>query len=364
MIADPGIPAGRELAVLAEEGGNTLGWKLEFLVDRKAFLEQIVESQRYVVIGAIAALLIIIQASIFISYNIALPIRNMSRTCQEINENRGGYRSYRFEAVRRRDEIGQLATTFELLLKNMDNYTKMEYTSRMSAALAHEIKNPIAGIRSGIQLLQGRAAKEGDRMLCESMIREIDRVTALITDLFTLSVKKDSVRELTALEPILRELELFYVKGLKQQGISFFAEVEGEPEAWLNGNELRQILHNLIGNSVKAIGKGQEGVIRLTARTAGSSQGSGEKRPGRLAEITLTDNGCGMTPEELERAMEPFYTKSVNGIGLGLAIVKKLVEQNRGILELESAPGAGTRVRLCFETKSLEEPEKHTGQES
>ena len=212
VIADPGIPAGRELAVLAEEGGNTLGWKLEFLVDRKAFLEQMVESQRYVVIGAIAALLIIIQASIFISYNIALPIRNMGRTCQEINENRGGYRSYRFEAVRRRDEIGQLATTFELLLKNMDNYTKMEYTSRMSAALAHEIKNPIAGIRSGIQLLQGRAAKEGDRMLCESMIREIDRVTALITDLFTLSVKKDSVRELTALEPILRELELFYVR--------------------------------------------------------------------------------------------------------------------------------------------------------
>lgn len=362
VIADPGIAARREMAVLAEEGGNALGWKLEFLVDRKAFLEQVVENQRYVVIGAIAALLIIIQASIFISYNIALPIRNMSRTCQEINENRGGYRSYRFEAVRRRDEIGQLATTFELLLKNMDNYTKMEYTSRMSAALAHEIKNPIAGIRSGVQLLQGRAAKEGDRMLCGSMIREIDRVTALITDLFTLSVKKDSVRELTALEPILRELELFYVKGLKQQGISFFAEVEGEPEAWLNGNELRQILHNLIGNSVKAIGKGQEGVIRLTARTADSPQGSREERPGRRAEITLTDNGCGMTPEELERAMEPFYTKSVNGIGLGLAIVKKLVEQNKGFLELKSVPGAGTRVRLCFEAQRLEEQGEHAGQ--
>ena len=362
VIADPGIAARREMAVLAEEGGNALGWKLEFLVDRKAFLEQVVESQRYVVIGAIAALLIIIQASIFISYNIALPIRNMSRTCQEINENRGGYRSYRFEAVRRRDEIGQLATTFELLLKNMDNYTKMEYTSRMSAALAHEIKNPIAGIRSGVQLLQGRAAKEGDRMLCGSMIREIDRVTALITDLFTLSAKKDSVRELTALEPILRELELFYVKGLKQQGISFFAEVEGEPEAWLNGNELRQILHNLIGNSVKAIGKGQEGVIRLTARTADSPQGSREERPGRRAEITLTDNGCGMTPEELERAMEPFYTKSVNGIGLGLAIVKKLVEQNKGFLELKSVPGAGTRVRLCFEAQRLEEQGEHAGQ--
>ena len=69
--------------------------------------------------------------------------------------------TYRFDAVRRRDEIGQLATTFELLLKNMDNYTKMEYTSRMSATLAHEIKNPIAGIRSGIQVLKGRVERPG-----------------------------------------------------------------------------------------------------------------------------------------------------------------------------------------------------------
>ena len=50
----------------------------------------------------------------------------------------------------------------------MDNYTKMEYTSKMSATLAHEIKNPIAGIRSGIQLLKGRAAKESDKMLCRA----------------------------------------------------------------------------------------------------------------------------------------------------------------------------------------------------
>ena len=60
--------------------------------------------------------------------------------------------------------------------------------------------------------------------------------------------------------------------------------------------------------------------------------------------------------------MEPFYTKSVNGIGLGLAIVKKLVEQNKGFLELKSVPGAGTRVRLCFEAQRLEEQGEHAGQ--
>ena len=70
----------------------------------------------------------------------------------------------------------------------------------MSATLAHEIKNPIAGIRSGIQVLKGRVERPGDQMLCDSMIKEIDRVTSLITNLFTLSVKKDSRKEKVFLE--------------------------------------------------------------------------------------------------------------------------------------------------------------------
>lgn len=202
---------------LTNETGNKLGWKLEFLIDGKTFGEEILEKQNYVVVGAIASLLIIIQASIFISHNITRPIRSMSSTCREINKNKGNYRNYRFESVKRKDEIGQLAVTFESLLRNMDNYTKMEYTSKMSATLAHEIKNPIAGIRSGIQLLKDRAAKEGDRMLCESMIKEIDRVTALIMNLFTLSVKKESPKELISFEKVIGEIAMIYSKGDRVQ---------------------------------------------------------------------------------------------------------------------------------------------------
>ena len=85
---------------LTNEGVNKLGWKLEFLIDEKMFEEEILEKQNYVVIGAIASLLIIIQASIFISHNITRPIRSMSSTCREINKNKGNYRSYRFEIGR------------------------------------------------------------------------------------------------------------------------------------------------------------------------------------------------------------------------------------------------------------------------
>ena len=320
---------------LTNEGANKLGWKLEFLIDENLFEEEILEKQNYVVIGAIASLLIIIQASIFISHNITRPIRSMSSTCREINKNKGNYRSYRFESVKRKDEIGQLAVTFESLLRNMDNYTKMEYTSKMSATLAHEIKNPIAGIRSGIQLLKGRAAKESDKMLCESMIKEVDRVTTLIMNLFTLSVKKESPKELISFEKVIGEIAMIYSKGAEGQGVVMETAVEEGLTGYLN--EFRQIAHNLISNSIKSVIPGIEGRIRISGRESGNK-----------ALIEFQDNGKGMSREELTRAMEPFYTKSINGIGIGLAIVKKLVEQNGGLMEMASACGEGTCVRLTF----------------
>ena len=322
---------------LTNEGANKLGWKLEFLIDENLFEEEILEKQNYVVIGAIASLLIIIQASIFISHNITRPIRSMSSTCREINKNKGNYRSYRFESVKRKDEIGQLAVTFESLLRNMDNYTKMEYTSKMSATLAHEIKNPIAGIRSGIQLLKGRAAKESDKMLCESMIKEVDRVTTLIMNLFTLSVKKESPKELISVEKVIGEIAMIYSKGAEGQGVVMETAVEEGLTGYLNENEFRQIAHNLISNSIKSVIPGIEGRIRISGRESGNK-----------ALIEFQDNGKGMSREELTRAMEPFYTKSINGIGIGLAIVKKLVEQNGGLMEMASACGEGTCVRLTF----------------
>lgn len=322
---------------LTNEGANKLGWKLEFLIDENLFEEEILEKQNYVVIGAIASLLIIIQASIFISRNITRPIRSMSSTCREINKNKGNYRSYRFESVKRKDEIGQLAVTFESLLRNMDNYTKMEYTSKMSATLAHEIKNPIAGIRSGIQLLKGRAAKESDKMLCESMIKEVDRVTTLIMNLFTLSVKKESPKELISFEKVIGEIAMIYSKGAEGQGVVMETAVEEGLTGYLNENEFRQIAHNLISNSIKSVIPGIEGRIRISGRESGNK-----------ALIEFQDNGKGMSREELTRAMEPFYTKSINGIGIGLAIVKKLVEQNGGLMEMASACGEGTCVRLTF----------------
>ena len=74
-----------------------------------------------------------------------------------------------------------------------------------------------------------------------------------------------------------------------------------------------------------------------------------------MTTFCVSDNGKGMNEEELKRAREPFYTKSINGVGLGLAIVNRLIGQNHGTMEMESAPGCGTTVRLIFESRDEHE---------
>lgn len=328
------------LAVSEDE--NPFGWRLEYRIDEKLFADQILDQQSYLVVGAIASLILICQASIFISHSITRPIRRMSNTCREIDENKGSYQKYRFEAVRRHDEIGQLAVTFEGLLKNMDNYTKMEYTSRMAATLAHEIKNPIAGIRSGIQLFKGRAVKDGDKMLCDSMIHEIDRVTALIMNLLTLSIRRESPKTEISVSGILKEIGMIYEKGPDGRRAALLVNAEDRLTAYLNENEFRQIIHNLINNSLRAVVPEREGCIELMAAGYGDT-----------VQVTVRDNGKGMTEDEVLKAKEPFYTKSINGTGLGLSIVSRLVESNAGTMEIVSSPGTGTDVILKFPLKMV-----------
>ena len=221
VIAGEKVLSDNQQVIHVENGGNFLDWKLEYILDKEQFFNELLEEQMYVIVGAVACLLIIVQVSVFLAWSLTRPIRSMSAACREIDENRKDYRKYRFTEVERRDEIGQLARTLETLLKNLDNYTKMEYTSRMSAALAHEIKNPLTGIRSGVQVLKGRVEKENEKLLCDSMLHEIDRVTGLINDLFTLSAKKENHKQMVSLKALFEEMDSFYERGLEQQGISF-----------------------------------------------------------------------------------------------------------------------------------------------
>ena len=267
ITGDEEIPDGN-MELLYADSGNSLGWRLEYWMDKKSFENAILEEQNYVIVGAVASLLIIVQVSVFLAWSLTKPIRSMGAACKKLDENKDGFREYSFPETARKDEIGQLARTFENLLKNLDNYTKMEYTSRMSSALAHEIKNPLAGIRSGIQVLGGRAVKENEKLLCDSMLHEIDRVTGLINDLFTLSVKKENHRHVFPADVLLREVasiyqpvyerdgeELLLIDQMEGSGGQSAEREEPEKEAVLN--------HILVEQLLETVGERERRLLQL-----------------------------------------------------------------------------------------------------
>ena len=174
-------------------------------------------------------------------------------------------------------------------------------------------------------------------MLCDSMIKEIDRVTGLITNLFTLSVKQESVRQVFAVRPLLEEICMLYTRSPEGAGVDIRFEADEDLRCFANENELKQISHNIISNSLRAMREKEEKQIWVRAYAQDS-----------WCVLEFKDNGRGMSAEELTRVLEPFYTKNINGIGLGLSIVEKLVSQNEGALAIESEVGGGTTVTLRF----------------
>ena len=112
ITGDEEIPDGN-MELLYADSGNSLGWRLEYWMDKKSFENAILEEQNYVIVGAVASLLVIVQVSVFLAWSLTKPIRSMGAACKKLDENKDGFREYSFPETARKDEIGQLARTFE-----------------------------------------------------------------------------------------------------------------------------------------------------------------------------------------------------------------------------------------------------------
>ncbi len=210
---------------------------------------------------------------------------------------------------------------------------KLAYTGKLAADVAHEIRNPLAGIRAGIQVISRNLTEERDQKLCSGMVREVDRVNLLIENLLNLSRRRESEKTTVNLNSLFEELQMLYSKVAENKGIRFSAWVDGRLWLYADERELRQVLVNLINNSVKAMPNG--GQLDLQAR----------KEPGGVV-LSVADTGTGMAPEKVQQVLSGNSTG-----GLGLSIVQRLLRQNGGELALDSRPGVGTRAQITFPGK-------------
>ena len=259
------------------------------------------------------------------------------------------------------ETVGAIAVIRDITEKKrieeeMIRVDRLASLGELSAGMAHEIRNPLAGIKTATQILAKGISDKSGKVLIQGILHEIDRLNKIVTDLLNFSrPKKPLPARVDLSEVITRTLSLIW-KNMKQSDIILVKTVDQDlPRVFVDKEQIEQVFLNLLLNALKAMpGGGTLNIFvklrykqdRIQRRSPFKAMAS--SMPEKRIEVVFEDTGHGIKKEILPKIFNPFFTTNPGGTGLGLSIVQKLLEKNRAEINIESKEGEGTRVILFF----------------
>jgi PAS domain S-box-containing protein len=242
-----------------------------------------------------------------------------------------------------RDLTEQVATQQRLIQRE-----KLASLGEMAAGVAHEIRNPLGGIKMATRLLSSGEVS-GDRIpreMAESILSGIAEIESIIADLLDYARETRLDRQDYPLARILAPVvESSTVEGAQRRVRVVVRRIDDELVASVDGPRLRQALANVMQNALDATERRADGRVDVALYARGAA-----------AVVEITDNGVGMLAEHRDKVFLPFFTTKPTGTGLGMAIVKKIMDLHGGEIEIDSTSGEGTSVRLVVPRAALPAP--------
>jgi two-component system nitrogen regulation sensor histidine kinase GlnL len=228
----------------------------------------------------------------------------------------------------------------------IDQRARSELFAQLASGIAHEIRNPLGGIRGAAELLQGKLEDDGLRRYPELIRNETDRILRLLNDLAQLTHGGDLHPQLVNLHAVLDNLLELQCRAPAWQGIQVQREYDPSiPELELDPDRITQVFLNLIRNAVEAMGATGHLVLR-TRMEAEFQLSPDRERPGRMVRVDVEDSGPGISEEDLPHIFTPFFTRRDRGTGLGLAVAQHWVVRHAGRIQVFNLRTQGARVRV------------------
>ena len=223
-----------------------------------------------------------------------------------------------------------------LFKQQLEQQQNLNSIGQMAASIAHEIRNPMTSLKGFVELLRLNSNEDHQNYL-SVMDSELQRMESILTELLHLSKPKERSYEETSITHVVKEvIELMIPHAIKYNVLLKLDDCNYYPISVRgNHNRLKQMLINLVKNAIEVMCNGGVIVIKLENHDGG-------------VEVSVIDEGAGLTDTEMDQLFTPFYTTKSTGTGLGLALVKTVVEEHNGSINVESTIGLGTTFKISL----------------